>query len=126
MPNGWSPADQAVAQSIAGVVANQPVTKAFALTAGGAIRNKIKIVVSGVAITGSITAKFQTSNGGSDWVDTKSVTISGNGNFYIKHLCEDSGDWTYLPLLDLGRVVITTTNAADAVTVSKVEVLQDL
>lgn len=123
---GWSATDFAlVSPPIAGVVANSPVSREISITAGGSRNNKVKLVVSGVTVVGSITAKFQSAIG-DDWVDAKTVTVTGNGNFYISHNIEVTGDQGFLPLLNKGRVVITTTNAGDAVTVANVYFLQEL
>lgn len=125
MGNGWSASDYSLDKSLSGVVTDSPVSREFPLSAGGALNNACKIVASGVTVVGSITAKFQSALG-SDWVDAKTVTISGNGNFYIKHNIEVAGDQTHLPLLNRARVVITTTNAGDAVTIDEVSFLQSL
>lgn len=125
--SGWSGTEilQGSSQAISGVVTNQVISKEAFITAEGALHYVAKIVASGVTVVGTITAKLQTAIGG-DWVDSKTATISGNGNFYIKLAVENSSDQTYLPLLNKARIVITTTNAGDAVTVSSIMVLQAL
>lgn len=123
--NGWSASSYVTAQAISGVVTNQVVSRPYPITAGGSLHHVIKVVASGVTVVGSVTAKLQTAIG-SDWVDSKTVAITADGNFYIKLNVEVAGDQTYLPLLNQGRVVITTTNAGDAVTISDVQVLQEL
>jgi hypothetical protein len=110
---------------VAGVQAGTVVTKPFAITAGGSRHMVIKIVASDVTVVGTITAKLQTAIG-DDWVDSKTVAITEDGNFYIKLMVETAGDQTYLPLLDVGRVLIVNTNAGDTVTIDAVEVLQEL
>ena len=57
----------------------------------------VKIKVSGVTVGGGITAKLQTGIDG-EFVDSKTVSISGNGNFYIKLLAAAAGDQTFFPL----------------------------
>lgn len=109
---------------ISGVVTDEVVSKPFAITAPGSLHLVVKILAEDVAATGTITAKLQTAID-NEWEDSKTVAISADGSFYIKLLAEASGDQTHLPLLGVGRVVITTTNAADEVTVTGVMVLQE-
>ena len=109
--------------SVSGVVTNQVVTSPWPVSTNGSIHHVVKIVTAGVTVVGSVVAKLQSAIG-SDWVDSKTVTISGNGVFYIKLLAEATGDQTYLPLLNQARVVLTTTNAGDAVIISDIEILQ--
>lgn len=123
--NGWSSKSVAKPTVISGVVANQVATVVYPITAGGSLNKVIKIKASSVTVVGSITAKLQTAIS-NDWVDSKTVTISANGDFYIKLNIEVAGDQTFLPLLNAGRVVVTTTNAGDAVTIDSVDILQEL
>lgn len=124
--NGYSPKDvQLPPAPISGVVTNQVVSKEFPITAGGSIHFVAKLAVSGVTVVGAITAKLQTAING-DYVDNKTATITAGGNYYISLLAERTADQTFLPLLSSGRVVVTTTNAGDAVTVNVVSVLQEL
>lgn len=126
--NGWSAKDISLSTdpAIAGVVTNQVVSlEGWPITAGGALNFVAKIAVSGVTVVGSITAKLQTAIG-DDWEDSKTVTVTTNDAYYIKLNVQDSGDWQYLPLLNKGRIVLTTTNAGDAVTVDSVNILQEL
>ncbi len=126
MSNGYNGTDNyAKPQSSTGVVTNLVVSKPFPVTAGGSRNMAIKLVFSGVTVAGAITAKLQTALN-DDWVDSKTVTVSATGNFYIKLLEAASADQTYLPLLSSGRIVITTTNAGDIFTISSVQVLQEL
>lgn len=125
--NGWSTKDQAIAgKAISGIATNSPITNEFANSAGGSLNGIIKLKVSGVTQVGTITPKLQTANG-SDWVDVKSGTaITANGIQYIRWSIQVAGDQAVLPLLNKSRVVITTTNAGDAVTIDLCEVLQEL
>lgn len=123
---GYSPINEANGGApISGVVTNQPVSKEFPVTAGGSLHFVAKITAAAVTSAGTITAKLQTAIG-NDWVDSKTVVISATGIFYIKLNVEVAGDQTFLPLLSKGRVVITTTNASDAVTITAVNVLQEI
>lgn len=124
--NGWANERVELAASLAygASLTNQPVTKEYRISAGGALNCVLKVVASSTTVSTGITAKLQTALG-SDWVDAKTVTISGNGAFYIKLQAAVAGDQAYLPLLNRGRVVLTT-GAGDAVTIDSVDVLQEL
>lgn len=123
--SGWSNQDYGIVQTSGAVLANNPISKEYPVTAEGAKYCAIKITVSGVTVVGAITAKLQSAIG-SDWVDSKTVAITATGSFYIKLLSEAAGDQTYLPLLNKARVVVSSTNAGDVYTVTSVEVLQPL
>jgi hypothetical protein len=125
--NGWSAKSVGLANvQVSGVATNRPVTVEFPNSAGGALNGIIKLVVSGVTQVGTITPKLQTANG-SDWVDVKSgAAITAAGIQYIRWNIEVAGDQAVLPLLNKCRVVVTTTNAGDIVTVDLCEVLQEL
>jgi hypothetical protein len=127
MSNGWSGNDIAVTGIVvAGVQSNAPVTKETTDTAGGALNGILKLVVADVTQVGTITPKLQTAIG-NDWVDVKSGTaITAAGIQYIRWNIEVSGDQAVLPLLNKVRVVVTTTDAADTVTVSSCTILQQL
>lgn len=129
MPNGYSAGlsisgGSGVASSISGIVTNSPISKEYPITANGSLHHVVKIVASAVTVAGAITAKLQTAIG-SDWVDSKTVSITAAGNFYIKLNVEVAGDQTFLPLLNKGRIVITSTNAGDAATIDAIYKLQD-
>lgn len=123
--SGWSAQDYALPQSISGVAANNIITRQYPITAEGAKYCVVKLKFSGVTVVGAITAKLQTAISG-DWVDSKTVSVTATGDFYIKLLSELSTDQQYLPLLNAGRIVVTSTNAGDAYTVVSAEVLQPL
>lgn len=122
--NGWSANDYAIPQAVAASQTNQVISKEWPVTAGGALNCAIKLVVSGVTVTTAVTAKLQTAIG-SDWVDSKTVSVTASGNFYIKLQTAVAGDQTFLPLLNKCRLVLTT-GAGDAATVDSVYVLQEL
>ncbi len=127
MPNGYSPKGFALAdRTYSGVLTNEPISGETSITAGGSLHGIIKLKVSSVTQVGTITPKLQTANG-SDWVDVKSGTaITAAGTQYIRWLVEVAGDQAVLPLLAKVRVVLTTTNASDALTVDTCELLQDI
>jgi hypothetical protein len=120
----WSSKNIATGVAISGVVTAQPVTVTAPVTSSGALNGIIKITAAAVTQVGTITPKVQTAIG-SDWVDVKSGTaITVAGVQYIRWNIEVAADQTVLPLLNSLRVVLTTTNAGDAITLSKVELLQ--
>jgi hypothetical protein len=127
MSNGWA-AKQVLSGAspivIPGSQTNVLVGKEYPITAGGSLNHVVKLVASGVTLITGITAKLQSAIG-NDWVDSKTVAITADGNFYIKLQSNASADQTHLPLLNKGRLVITT-GAGDLVTISSVEVLQEL
>lgn len=127
MANGWSGSDYQLAdtQSIAASQTNQVISKEFPISAGGSKNIVIKIKVSAATVAAAITAKLQTALNG-DWVDSKTVSITAGANdFYIKLNVQTAGDQTYLPLLNKGRLVITT-GAGDSATLGAISVLQEL
>lgn len=125
MPNGWSAKDVSQVVPVSGIVTNQPVSKEFPITAGGSRFLVVKCVATGVTQVGTLTLKFQHAIG-SDWVDGKTASITADGITYFRYNNEVAADQASIPLLNKGRIVITTTNAGDAITISEVSVLQDL
>lgn len=127
--NGWSSKDVTLnaGRSRVGIVTDSPISlEGWPITAGGATTGFVaKVKVSGVTIVGGITAKLQTAIG-DDWQDSKTVSVTATGIFYIKLLPTVAGDQAFLPLLNKGRIVVTTTNAGDTFTVDEVQILQEL
>lgn len=125
--NGYSAKDVAIpSKAISGVVTNEPLTAEFNFTAAGSLNGIIKLKVASVTQVGTITPKLQAANG-SDWVDIKSGSaITAAGSTYIRWNIEVAADQSVLPMLNKGRVVLTTTNGSDALTVVSCEILQGL
>ena len=124
--NGWSATEISIPKAISGVVTNSPISKESSVSAGGALNGIVKLTVTGVTQVGTITPKIQTAIG-DDWVDVKSGTaITAAGTQYIRWNIEVSGDQAVLPLLNKIRLVVTTTNAGDALTISSCNFLQEL
>ena len=120
----WSSKDIAIGVAISGVVTARVVTQSAPVTGPGALNGIIKITAAGVTQVGTISIKLQTAIG-ADWVDVKAgAAIVADGVQYIRWNIEVAADQTVLPLLNSLRVVVTTTSASDAVTISKVELLQ--
>lgn len=127
MGNGWSPQDVTLPglAAIGASQTNAPLSKDFPITAGGACKAMVvKIKVSAATVTTAITAKIRSAIKG-DFVDAKTVSITGAGDFYIKLQDNVAGDQAFMPLLRTGRIVVTT-GAGDSVTVTDVEILQPL
>ena len=102
---------------------NDPASLEFAITANGALTHVIDITIQDAVITTGITAKLQTKNG-EVWQDSKAVAITGNGTFYIKLNSKNEEDQQYLPLLQVGRIVIST-GEGDSGVIASVHSLQD-
>lgn len=124
--NGWSSKvvtlTSAPLQVVGASATNTPIsTDGWPLTAGGATKGiVIKIKCSAVTAGAGITAKLRTAIG-SDYEDSKTVAVTGNGSFYIKIL----NDAAFMPLLNKG-VVVLTTGVGSTATIDAVEVLQEL
>lgn len=110
--------------AISGIVTNQVVSKSFPITASGARNFVARIKVSGVTQVGTLTLKLQTAIE-SQFEDSKSATFTADGYVYIKIQQAAAADQTYTPLLCRGQIVISTTNAGDAVTIDQIDVLQE-
>lgn len=123
--NGYFPRDvkKHGLAAIGASATNQVISEIFPITAGGARMMVVKLKVSGVTLATAITAKLQTGID-QEFVDSKTVSITANGNFYIKLMAETAADQTFLPLLRSGQIVITT-GAGDAATIDKIQVLQE-
>lgn len=125
--NGWSSLDITLnpGQVVGASATNSAITKEYSISAGGSVSCVLKITLSSVTVAAAITAKLQTAIN-NDWVDSKTATVSGNGSVYIKlnpMITDDADD--FLPLLNKGRIVITT-GVGDTATVDAVQLLQEL
>lgn len=122
--NAWIP-NTVTLQGLSAIGASQtdaPISKKFPVTAGGSKNLVICITVS--ASSGTVTAKLRTSLGTGTPVDSKTVSITGAANYYIKLNSDVTGDQGFLPLLSLGDVVVTTA-VASSVTVTSVQTLME-
>lgn len=132
MSNGYSPKDIKLQQlqPIAGVVADQAISEDVGLHWGSVCRLRVDVKASAVTVVGSITAKLQHRSPNGSFVDlvgaNASVVISADGLFTITQLVERSADQPNMPIRKQIRVVITTTNAGDEVTVDNVWLYQAL
>ena len=122
--NAWIP-NTVTLPGLSAIGASQtdaPVSKKFPITAGGS--KNIVICISVSAASGTVTGKLRTSLGTGTPVDSKTVSITGAANYYIKLNSDLLADQTFLPLLSLGEVVVTTAGAS-SVTVTSVQTLQE-
>ena len=122
--NAWIP-NTVTLQGLSAIGSSQvdaPITKKFPITAGGSKNLVICIAVS--AASGTVTAKLRTSLGTGTPVDSKTVSITGAANYYIKLNSDVSTDQGFLPLLSLAEVVVTTA-VTSSVTVTSVQTLQE-
>ena len=123
--NGWV-AKNVKKNGLAAIAASQTnaaISEPFPIYAGGAVQGLV-IKITASAAAGTVTAKLQTGIDGV-FVDSKPVTITASGDYYIKLLSAAAADQTYFPLLPAGQVVITTA-AASSATITGVVVVQEL
>lgn len=130
--NGLSPTDKKLAglQPISGIVTDESVSE-FGLTAGGSLNLRVDLEVSSVAVVGSITAKLQhKSPGQASWDDlagaNASVVVTAAGTFSLTQNVQVAADQPNMPIRKLCRVVVTTTDAGDGLTVDKAWINQEL
>ena len=106
---------------ISGITSDQVVTKS--VTCGGARGYNLQVKVSGVAQTGTITVQLQDSFDNSEWRDVSSITISTDGYQRVAVVPELELNTDVVPLATSLRFVITTTNAADEVTIDAIHMI---
>ena len=125
--NAWNPRNISIPQSPISVGASQTsvaISKLFGITAGGSRNIVISIQCSAVTVGAGITAKLLTSVGSLPVQDSKTVAITASGMAYIKLSVQAAGDQSFLPLLSIGSVVVST-GIGSAVTIDDVRVLQE-
>ena len=103
---------------------NTPISSPFTITAGGSTSMVLAISASAVTAGAGITAKLRTRIGPQVAVDSKTVAITANGIAYLKLNVSIAADQTYLPLLSIGELVVTT-GAGSAVTIDAAWVIQE-
>lgn len=102
----------AASQAVAASQTKQVVTNTFHISADDADAFRLDLTVSGHS--GTVTAILQFSHDNSTWIDGKSGSVTGDGNFAIIYNPNVAGDQAYLPLPPRGRVAITTAGASGA------------
>lgn len=127
MANGWTPKDVTLnpGQVVLASQTDSVISAPFSITASGSRNIVLAILASSVTAGGGITAELQTGIKGT-WFDTKSASITSNGWVFIKLNVEVTTDQQYLPLLDTGRVVVTTGGGGATLTIQQVLLLQGL
>jgi len=123
--NAWVPDDVSIPGGV--VVApsqtKAPISKTITITAGGS-KNLVLLANVSVAGTGTSTLGFKTFVGSTYSRETKTVSITATGKYELKFNSDVSDDQTYLPLLSMGELFLTTP-AGVTVTINSVEVLQE-
>lgn len=126
MASGFSVRDRKVDPPVtfSGIVTNTPISKTTDLGEYGTTHLRVDIQVTAVTVVGAITAKLQHQSPGGAFEDctgaNATVAITAAGNFSITQLVERAADLPNMPLRKACRVVVTTTNAGDAFTLSNV------
>ena len=130
--NGLSPSDKKKngLQPIVGIVTNEAISQEFGLSAGGSLNLRLDLEVSGVTLVGSITAKLQHRSPGGSFADlagaNASVSITADGVVSMTQNVQVAADQPNMPIRKMVRVVLSTTNAGDEVTIDKVYLSQEL
>ena len=130
--NGYSPlkVKKGGLQPVVGIVAAQAISKEFGMTAGGSLNMRVAIESSSVTVVGSIAVKLQQRSPSGAFVDlagaNATVAITADGSVSMQQNVQIAADQPNLPLQKTVRVVITTTNAGDRITVDNVWLLQAL
>ena len=130
--NGYSPKDIKLPNlaAISGIVTATPISQDTGLNWGSTGRLRVDIMASGVTVVCAITAILQDRAPNGTFVSlagaNASVSITAAGQFTITQLVERAADQPNIPIRKQIRVVITTTNAGDAVTVDNVWLYQEL
>ncbi len=110
---------------VEGIVTKEVVSQEFAISPDGMRAIRIDVKVASVVSTGTVTLTFQTGNPVLGWVDTKDATeITADGIKSILMIDTVAVDAAKMPLASVGRLVLTTTHADDAVTFVQVYVTQ--
>lgn len=117
--------------AVSGIVTNQVISKQpILLTNQGALALRVSLEVSSVTVVGAITARIQQATPNGTYANlgsaNSSVSITGNGSFIINLNCYRTADAADMPLSQSIRVVLSTTNAGDRITIDKLYVQQGL
>jgi len=121
--NGWAP-KQVIKEGLSAFGASQastPITKEFAITAGGASVGMV-IVIKASGVSGTCDAEFQTGVD-SFWESVSTLTPLANGYNVLRYNMPT--DAAAMPFLAKGRLMLTTA-AASGCTIESVQVLQAL
>ena len=107
-----------------GIVTNAVISEEVGGNNNSRLHLRVDIIAASVTVVGSITAKLQHKSPGGSYVDmggaNASVAITAAGEFSLTQLVERAADQVNMPIKEMVRVVLTTTNAGDAVTISSI------
>ena len=115
-------------QAVGAAATDRALSREFPISAKGSLNLLVGLKCASVTVGGGITAKLQSSILGgaeADWLDGNTVSITGNGWFYIRMNVQVAADQAKLPLADVGRLVLTT-GAGSAATVTEAYICQGL
>lgn len=133
MANGLSPKSikySGGSLAFSGVITSSPISEEAALTAAGSLNFRVDLKVSGVTVVGAIAAKLQHKSPGGTYSDlagaNASVSITAAGYYSLTQSAFRAADQANIPIKSMVRVVLTTTNAGDVVTVDDVWIQQEL
>ena len=129
--NGLSPKDINLSTAeITGVQTDKAVSKDAGLTAGGSLNMRVDVEVSGVTQVGTLTLKLQQRSPGGTFADlagaNASATFTADGTVSLRQNIQVAADQPNMPLQKTIRVVLSTTNAGDIVTIDKLYLNQQL
>ena len=110
-------------QTVGASQTNLAVSSTFTISHAGSLNLLVALQLSAVTAGAGITAKLQSSATEEDWLDGNSVSVTGNGWFYIRMNVQVSADQAKLPLGNLGRIVLTT-GAGSAATIDAIYIQQ--
>ncbi len=116
--------------AIAGVVTAQVISEVFPISAEGSLNFRADIEVTTVTQVGTLTLALQTRSPNGTWTTVASTngskTFTAAGTVSIRLNVEVAGDQADMPLQQQARLILTTTDAGDRVTVSAAYVQQTL
>jgi hypothetical protein len=113
---------------ITGINTNKVISEEAGLSYHGTLNLRVDIEVSAITLVGTATAKIQGRSPGGSYTDyagaNASVAITATGVFSIKQNVQVTADQANMPLHKNFRVVLSTTNAGDSVTIGAVYLSQ--
>lgn len=109
---------------VAGVVTALAISNEVTPTAMGSLNMRVEIEVSGVTQVGTLTCTLQGKSPNGTYANlagaTATATFTAAGTITLRQNVEVAADQPNMPLPSHLRVVLTTTNAGDAVTINHV------
>jgi hypothetical protein len=116
--------------ALSGVVTNSVISEEIGLTAGGVKNLRVIVEVSAVTVVGSVTLKLMGRSPEGSYAlyssANASLAVTTTGTKSIIMNIEVAADQVDCPLHKMLQVVVTTTNAGDAITISSVWIQQEL